>query len=75
MSQETIERVVGRALLDRQFLEALLRHPDDALKDSALGADERAQVAKTIRDIGPADARRLADAFETQVATRRNASY
>ncbi len=73
MSQETIERVVGRALLDPKFLDKLLNDPEDALQDAGLSVEERARLAETVRHIGPAEARRLADTFQARVAGRKAA--
>lgn len=75
MSRETIDRIVGRALLDRPFLEALLRQPEAALAGYDLSAEEQGQIAETVRGLSPEEARKLAAAFESQVATRKAAAF
>lgn len=73
MSQTVIERIVGRAVLDREFLDALLRDPEAVLKDYDLRAEDRRRIAETVRGLSAAEARKLAAAFEAQVGERKAA--
>jgi hypothetical protein len=42
MSQETVEAIIGKAVLDAEFREALLANPDEALAGYDLTEEELA---------------------------------
>ena len=48
MSRPGIRELVGRAMVDEGFREALLRDPDAVLADFDLETEERAAVMKAI---------------------------
>jgi DNA replication initiation complex subunit (GINS family) len=45
MAQETMHKMIGRALTDRQFREELLRSPLEATHDLPLTSQERELIA------------------------------
>ena len=45
MAQETMHKMIGRALTDRQFREDLLRSPLEATRDLPLTSQERELIA------------------------------
>jgi hypothetical protein len=46
MSQTSIEAVIGKAILNAEFREALLANPDDALADFNLSPAEKARLKR-----------------------------
>lgn len=44
MSVDTLQAVVGAAIVDRRFCDLLLRNPAEAVKDFDLSSEERTMV-------------------------------
>jgi hypothetical protein len=44
MSQEAVQQVIGKAVMDAEFLALLTSDPEAALKDFDLTEDERTQL-------------------------------
>jgi len=48
-ARKGIRDLVGRAMIDRQFLTDLVRDPQVVLADFELSADERAAIMRAVR--------------------------
>jgi hypothetical protein len=48
MGRQGIRELVGRAMIDKAFIVALVRDPDAFLADYELSADERAAIMQAV---------------------------
>ena len=69
MSQKGIERLIGRALADKNFLESFLKNPEGEAKNAGLdiSPEELAQIKK----IDPAKAKQFAESFAKEFVDRK----
>ncbi len=68
MTGKTIQDLVGRVMLDREFLSRLARDPDAVLAGYELTADERAVILQALgRGIHASDDERALDLQEAML--------
>ena len=68
MTGKTIQDLVGRVMLDREFLSRLARDPDSVLAGYELTADERAVILQALgRGIHASDEERALDLQEAML--------
>ena len=70
MTGTTIQDLVGRVMLDRDFLAELVRDPDRILAGYALTPDERAIVLEALGRGAPVSARERAQDLRDTVLKR-----
>jgi hypothetical protein len=67
---QRLPELVGRAMIDPEFLADLQRSPDLVLAEYELSADERSTVLGAIARLGQAPARERAQAFRSALIRR-----
>jgi hypothetical protein len=67
---QRLPELIGRAMIDPDFLADLQRSPDTVLADYELSADERATVLGAIARLATAPARERAQAFRSALIRR-----
>lgn len=67
---QRLPELVGRAMIDPDFLADLQRSPDTILADYELSADERSTVLGAVARLGQAPARERAQAFRSALIRR-----
>jgi hypothetical protein len=70
MTGKAIQDLVGRVMLDREFLAELVRDPDGVLAGYALSADERAIVLEALGRGAPLSAPERAQDLHDTVMKR-----
>lgn len=68
MSQKGIEQLLGRALVDKDFMEAVLKDPEGEIRKAGLdiSPEELAQIVQ----VDKAKAQRFAESFATEFGNR-----
>jgi hypothetical protein len=67
---QRLPELVGRAMIDPDFLADLQRSPDTILADYELSADERSTVLGAVARLGQTPARERAQAFRSALIRR-----
>jgi hypothetical protein len=70
MARPGIRDLVGRAMIDRQFLSELVRDPGRVLAEYELGADERAAIMQAVKKCGSAPEPERARALQVVLMKR-----
>lgn len=70
MGKQGMRELVGRAMIDPDFLDALVHSPDSALADYELDDNERAAVRQALRQLESTPAKRRAGAFQSAMVRR-----
>lgn len=71
MSQKGIEQLIGKALADKNFMEAVLRDPEREIKKS--GLDISSDEISQLKQIDRAKAQKFAESFATEFGNRQQA--
>jgi len=67
---QRLPQLIGRAMIDPDFLADLQRSPDTVLAEYELSADERTTVLGALARLAKAPARERAQAFRTALIRR-----
>lgn len=67
---QRLPELIGRAMIDPDFLADLQKSPDTVLSQYELSADERTTVLGALARLGKAPARERAQAFRTALIRR-----
>ncbi|MBI2153706.1 MAG: hypothetical protein HYU24_08370 [Candidatus Rokubacteria bacterium] len=70
MAEQGLKDLVGRAMIDPDFLQALMRDPYPLLADYELSEEERASVLQAIAKLMVTPQSQRARAFQTAVVKR-----
>ena len=70
MAGQGLRELVGRVMIDPEFLQALVRDPGAVLADYQLSAEERALVLQAIAKLSLAPESQQARAFQTALVKR-----
>lgn len=70
MARPGIRELVGRAMIDKQFLAELVRDPARVLADFDLAADERTAIMQAVGKTGSATERERAHALQVVMMKR-----
>ncbi|MBI4589908.1 MAG: hypothetical protein HY725_13820 [Candidatus Rokubacteria bacterium] len=70
MAGEGLKELVGRAMIDPDFLQALVRDPYTVLADYELSAEERTSVLQAIAKLTLTPRPQQARAFQTALVKR-----
>ncbi len=70
MAEQGLKELVGRVMIDPDFLAALVRDPSTALTDYELSAEERALVLQAIAKLSLTPRSQQARAFQTALVKR-----
>ena len=70
MTRPGIRDLVGRAMIDRGFLDELVRDPARVLADFDLAADERAAIMQAVGKTGKGTERERARALQVVLMKR-----
>jgi hypothetical protein len=70
MERPGIRDLVGRAMIDKEFVSELVRDPGRILVDYELSADERAAIMQAVRKTGSASERERAHALQVVMMKR-----
>lgn len=70
MQKQGMRELVGRVMVDPDFLDRLVRAPETALVDYELDDTERAVVIQAIRQLVSTPASRRAGAFQAAMVRR-----
>ena len=70
MAGQGLRELVGRVMIDSDFLQALVRDPGAVLADYQLSAEERASVLQAIAKLSLAPQSQHARAFQTALVKR-----
>lgn len=70
MKKQGMRELVGRAMTDPDFLDALVRSPDSALDDYELDDNERAAVMRAVKRLVSTPSKRRAGAFQAVMVRR-----
>ncbi len=73
MSQKGIEQLIGKALIDKKFLEEVMKNPEAVIRSS--GLDVSAEELSQIKKVDSGKAKKLAEMFAGTFATRQQAAY
>ena len=65
-----MQELVGRAMTDPDFLDALVRSPDSELGDYELDDNERAAVMRAVKRLVSTPSKRRAGAFQAAMVRR-----
>ncbi len=65
-----LPELVGRVMIDPEFLESLQRAPEPILAEYELSADERATVLSALARLGQSSGNQRASAFRTALIRR-----
>ena len=70
MQKQGMRELVGRAMTDPDFLDALVRSPDSALGNYELDDNERAAVMRAVKCLVSTPSKRRAGAFQAAMVRR-----
>jgi len=70
MAEQGLRELVGRVMIDPDFLQTLVRDPGAVLADYQLSAEERASVLQAIAKLGHAPRSEQVRAFQTALVKR-----
>ncbi len=70
MAGQGLRDLVGRVMIDPDFLQALVRDPGTVLADYQLSAEERASVLQAIAKLSLTPESQQARAFQTALVKR-----
>jgi len=70
MGQQGIRDLVGRLMIDREFLAELVRDPETVLAAYEITAEERAQIMKAVARTGHGSETERAREFQTLMMKR-----
>ncbi len=70
MAEQGLKELVGRVMIDPDFLQALVRDPSTALTDYELSAEERALVLQAIAKVSLTPRSQQVRAFQTALVKR-----
>lgn len=70
MAGQGLKELVGRVMIDPEFLQALVGDPGAVLADYQLSVEERALVLQAIAKLSLTPQRRQAHAFQAAVVKR-----
>ena len=70
MAGQGLRELVGRAMIDPDFLQALVRDPGAVLADYQLSADERTSVLQAIAKLSLTPESQRARAFQSALVKR-----
>ena len=70
MQKAGMRELVGRAMIDPQFLDALVRSPESALADYELDDNEHAAVMQALNHLASTPSKRRAGAFQSAIVRR-----
>ncbi len=70
MRKRGMQELVGRAMVDPDFLDALVRSPDSALAEYELDGNERAVVMQAVKQLESTPPKRRAGAFQSAMVRR-----
>jgi len=70
MARQGIRDLVGRAMIDKEFLAELVRDPDRVLADYELTGDERVAIMQAAGRTGSASERERARALQVVLMKR-----
>lgn len=68
MSQKGIEQLIGKALADKNFMEAVLKNPEGEIKKA--GLDISIEELAQIKQIDKAKAQKFSESFATTFGSR-----
>ena len=70
MKDREIQDLVGRVMIDPDFLAELVRAPDAVLAGYRLSAEERAAILEAVRRLGHTPSKQEARAFQSALVKR-----
>lgn len=70
MGQQGFRELVGRAMIDPDFLAELVRAPDAVLDGYSLSPEERAAVLQAVAKLGSTPSHRHAQVFQSALVKR-----
>ncbi len=70
MAEQGLRELVGRVMIDPEFLQALVRDPYTVLADYELSGEERASVLQAIAKLSVTPQSQQARAFQTALVKR-----
>ncbi len=70
MGQPGIQELVGRVMIDPDFLAELVRAPEAVLAEYSLSQEERAAVLQAVTKLGSTPGRQHARALQTALLKR-----
>lgn len=70
MAGQGLRELVGRVMIDSEFLQTLIRDPSTVLADYQLSAEERASVLQAIAKLGLTPQSQRARAFQSALVKR-----
>lgn len=73
MSQKGIEQLVGRALVDKDFMEAVIKDPEGEIRKA--GLDVSPEELAQIKEVDTAKAQRFAESFATEFGIRKQQAF
>ncbi|MBI1870747.1 MAG: hypothetical protein HYS07_06100 [Chlamydiae bacterium] len=71
MSQKGIEQLIGKALVDKQFLEDFLKNPEGKVKEA--GFDVSSEELGQLKKVDAVKARQFSESFAKEFGKRQQA--